>query len=83
MILNLSQVQECGFLIFFNKSDIFDEKVSDEHFRPDFRTFLKEFIKEDELKKYERGNCKPSKTVVFYQCNTASNFTTARKIFNL
>ncbi|VDD93977.1 unnamed protein product [Enterobius vermicularis] len=63
MILNLSQVQECGFLIFFNKSDIFDEKVSDEHFRPDFRTFLKEFIKEDELKKYERGA--PVKSEVF------------------
>ncbi|KHN78176.1 hypothetical protein Tcan_03568 [Toxocara canis] len=56
MILNLSQVQECGFLIFFNKSDIFEERVSDPMLKPDFRKFLGRFIKEGDLKKYEQGN---------------------------
>ncbi|KHN78201.1 Guanine nucleotide-binding proteinsubunit alpha-15 [Toxocara canis] len=54
MILNLSQVQECGFLIFFNKSDIFEERVSDPMLKPDFRKFLGRFIKEGDLKKYEQ-----------------------------
>lgn len=54
MLLNLSQVQECGFLIFFNKYDIFQERVSDPILKPDFRKFLHRFIKEEDLKKYEQ-----------------------------
>ncbi|VDK55768.1 unnamed protein product [Anisakis simplex] len=55
-ILNLSPVQECGFLIFFNKSDIFRTRVLDAQLKPDFRRFLSAYIKADALKKYESGN---------------------------
>uniref|UniRef100_A0A915AXL1 Uncharacterized protein n=1 Tax=Parascaris univalens TaxID=6257 RepID=A0A915AXL1_PARUN len=56
MVLNLSQVQECGFLIFFNKYDIFQERVSDPILKSDFRKFLHRFIKEEDLRKYEQCN---------------------------
>ncbi|MFH4974031.1 hypothetical protein AB6A40_000740 [Gnathostoma spinigerum] len=55
LILSLSQVRQCGFLIFLNKCDIFEEKIMDPILKADFRKYLSDYISKDDLEQYEKG----------------------------